>query len=609
MLHSIVNTTSAGTQNPPVGTTAPKIMIYIVSGAGAFALIVAISISLLLFILSAQRRRKKVKTQLLAKVNNKNLPFQVGSAGEVEMIEGRGGSIRAPFEMDEIERVNTSHQLFDRVATREFKLKDDSDDGVAEFLRIMRRTCSFHIQSSPERPSVRPNVVYVRMSTDRRGELWGLTLDAVARSFKMVPEPEQEHDDAPGLLDLDAARCAIRRYSQGEGLAKLTAVMRGWVRNNPEMMYKQGLDTLASHMLWVCKDDVKRATSRLCALIKIFLSELFVSPKEANAKNLEHRLGATMGLLQFWDPELARRLANLNVHPALFMVPWLETLFADILPIEQALQLWDAIIMLAPLSLHLVQHIAVALLMSFKARLMELSFTEALTFFSGINNGKITVNLRWVVTTAIDLCLRTPKSALEQRSLPDETALNEDDSACHMLSISLEDLVALNEGASACLMVPYTQGGAAARQLLRMLRKHVSPMDCMSAPFHQFEGRVEEAKGPRALRTSFCECAARSAPYLGDWKGQKYVGVYVRDLKDTSACASARRMVRWLIDCGFPTVCLVRPLLPNQLELLSMGSAASLQSSPRTPDQSLKRYPRDAMQAMDVEKSPYHALN
>ena len=89
MLQGILNTTDAGTQNPPVGgTTAPKIMIYIISGAGAFALIVAISISLLLFILSAQRRRKKVKTQLLAKVNNKNLPFQVGSAGEVEMIEG-----------------------------------------------------------------------------------------------------------------------------------------------------------------------------------------------------------------------------------------------------------------------------------------------------------------------------------------------------------------------------------------------------------------------------------------------------------------------------------------------------------------------------------------
>ena len=32
---------------------------------------------------------------------------------------------------------------------------------------------------SCQRPSVRPDVVYVSMSTDRRGELWGLTLDTV----------------------------------------------------------------------------------------------------------------------------------------------------------------------------------------------------------------------------------------------------------------------------------------------------------------------------------------------------------------------------------------------------------------------------------------------
>ena len=90
MLQSILNTTTgtAATQTPPTVATGPKIMIYVGAGAGAFALIVAILISLLFFILSAQRRRKKVKTQLLAKVNNKNLPFEVGNAGEVEMMEG-----------------------------------------------------------------------------------------------------------------------------------------------------------------------------------------------------------------------------------------------------------------------------------------------------------------------------------------------------------------------------------------------------------------------------------------------------------------------------------------------------------------------------------------
>ena len=79
---------------------------------------------------------------------------------------------------------------------------------MAEFLRIMRRTSSFHTQSLEEvivgndgviyhtvyaheslmtpahlgqQVAVRPKVAYVNMSTDRRGELWGLTLDKVHR--------------------------------------------------------------------------------------------------------------------------------------------------------------------------------------------------------------------------------------------------------------------------------------------------------------------------------------------------------------------------------------------------------------------------------------------
>lgn len=610
--------TTTGTETTTLAAVK-EIPVYVGVGIGTFALIVVVA-SLAVFVLSAQRRRKRVKTQVLAKVNSKNLPFEFGNAGEVEMVEGRGGSVRAPFAMDVIERINAAHEIFDRVASRDFKLKDDSEDGVDQFLRIIRRSSSFHIQASEEQISW-PKVVYVNMSSDRRGELWGLTLDSVARSFKLVPAPAHEdgEEGPPALLDLDAARCSVRRYSKGEGLAKLTAVMRGWMRTNPKMMYKQGLDTLASHMLWVCKDDVTRATSRLCALIKIFLKDLFVAPKEVNAVNLEERLGAAMGLLQFWDPELARRFADLSLHPALFMVPWLETLFADILPMEQALQLWDAVIMLAPMSTHLVPHLAVALLMSFKTRLLQVSFSEALTFFSGINNGNIAVNLRWVISTAIDLCLRTPHSAFQRRPLPEAPEGGDDDeNACHMITISLDDLIALNDGASACLMVPHTQGGTAAKQLLRSLRKHVHPMDCMPAPFHEFQGSVEEEKGRLAMRTSFSECAARCTPYLGDWKGHNYVGVYVKDLGDVSARASAQRMARWLIDCGFPTVCLVRPLQPARLEMLSMGStgSASLASlfSPRPAERSPRRSPRrsrNGMVQMNVEKcpSPYHALN
>lgn len=85
-----VSTTTAGTRTTPAGTSvaaARAIPIYVGLGVGTFAVIIII-ISLLVFILSAQRRRKRVKTQVLAKVNSKNLPFETGNAGELEMVEG-----------------------------------------------------------------------------------------------------------------------------------------------------------------------------------------------------------------------------------------------------------------------------------------------------------------------------------------------------------------------------------------------------------------------------------------------------------------------------------------------------------------------------------------
>ena len=85
-----VFTTTAGTRTTPAGTSvaaARAIPIYVGLGVGTFAVIIIV-ISLLVFILSAQRRRKRVKTQVLAKVNSKNLPFETGNAGELEMVEG-----------------------------------------------------------------------------------------------------------------------------------------------------------------------------------------------------------------------------------------------------------------------------------------------------------------------------------------------------------------------------------------------------------------------------------------------------------------------------------------------------------------------------------------
>ena len=43
-------------------------------------------------------------------------------------------------------------------------------------------------------------------------------------------------------------------------------------------------------------------------------------------------------MLLYWDPDLAIHLANLEVIGELFCTPWLLTLFADVLPMEEVVR-------------------------------------------------------------------------------------------------------------------------------------------------------------------------------------------------------------------------------------------------------------------------------
>ena len=43
-------------------------------------------------------------------------------------------------------------------------------------------------------------------------------------------------------------------------------------------------------------------------------------------------------------PQLAAHLADLEMHPVLYMVPWLETMFAAILPLPALVRAWDTIL-------------------------------------------------------------------------------------------------------------------------------------------------------------------------------------------------------------------------------------------------------------------------
>jgi len=50
-------------------------------------------------------------------------------------------------------------------------------------------------------------------------------------------------------------------------------------------------------------------------------------------------------LLLYWDPDLLIHLRGVEMIGELWAIPWLITLFADVLPMEEVIRLWDILIL------------------------------------------------------------------------------------------------------------------------------------------------------------------------------------------------------------------------------------------------------------------------
>ncbi|KAI9679800.1 MAG: hypothetical protein M1817_004814 [Caeruleum heppii] len=78
------------------------------------------------------------------------------------------------------------------------------------------------------------------------------------------------------------------------------------------------------------------------------------------------------------DPELSRRLSDIDVLPQVFLIRWIRLLFGREFPFAQLLEVWDVLFAEDP-GLELVDYICVAMLLRVRWQLMEADYSGALT--------------------------------------------------------------------------------------------------------------------------------------------------------------------------------------------------------------------------------------
>jgi len=211
------------------------------------------------------------------------------------------------------------------------RASDEGRSGRAELKRLVRIGV----------PAARRKVVWPQVC--RAGELRA-TCDADYFEA-LLAQPAATSPDDPGFaserqIDLDLARTfpGHRLLSSAEGSAKLRSVLVAYARRDPSVGYVQGMGFVAA-MLLVFVEEAVEAFWCLCALVETLLPPDFYS---ATLLGLRIELAVFADLLALKMPKLAAHLDRHAVSPELFATRWYVAIFANALPVETTLRVWDA---------------------------------------------------------------------------------------------------------------------------------------------------------------------------------------------------------------------------------------------------------------------------
>lgn len=218
----------------------------------------------------------------------------------------------------------------------------------------------------------RDRLVALELPAYFRGDLWMaiLSLPSDADGKKGYIKEEDIKPMHSTLIESriqclyeDLRRTKFEEYAQGEGMERLRRLILAFLHLEEDNGYRQGLTSLASVFLEVFPSRRRRAQQRqerdgwdgvadrralvcLSRVVSVHLEGLFTHG--SSLERLQDRVRYVESMLLYWDPLLALHLAGMEVPGELFCTPWLVTLYADVLPMEDVVAVLDVLLTLGP---------------------------------------------------------------------------------------------------------------------------------------------------------------------------------------------------------------------------------------------------------------------
>ena len=216
-------------------------------------------------------------------------------------------------------------------------------------------------------PAERRRVVWPDIC--RAAELRAAEPEGYFAGLLAQPSASKEQDPAffaaERQIDLDLARTfpGHRLLSSEDGAQKLRSVLIAYARRDPRVGYVQGMGFVAA-LLLVFVDIPEDAFWCLCSVVEYLLPEDYYS---ATLLGLRTEQSVFTELLHQKLPKLAMHFTRHQVITELFATRWFVALFANALPIETTLRVWDAFLLEGAKVLH---RVSLALLRVAEPRLL-----------------------------------------------------------------------------------------------------------------------------------------------------------------------------------------------------------------------------------------------
>ena len=205
-------------------------------------------------------------------------------------------------------------------------------------------------------------------------------------------------------IDVDIPRC--HQYhpllSSPTAHGALRTVIRSWVISNPDLVYWQGLDSLAAPFVCLHFNNPALAFSCLSQFIKKYLYKFFLAD---NSAIIQEFLACFSQVIAFHDPELFYHLHEQNFSPNLYAMSWFLTVFAHTFPMGKIYHLWDTLILQGP---SFPLFMGAAILELLRSQLLAVDFDGAILLFSDIPE----IEVESIKTLSLQLSVSTPPSCL-----------------------------------------------------------------------------------------------------------------------------------------------------------------------------------------------------